>query len=436
MAKKKKALKKAKRALPAKKAKKATTAMVVARPPQRELAWKLSEEEVTILKNSIAKGASDAELQFCLTVARRYKLDPFKQQIWFIKRWNSDADDGKGGKGAHVWVPQVGIYGMMHTAARDHKDYGSVSLPEYGADITIDVEGVKVKGPAWARVKVWRKGATEPSVGEAYFDEYCPKRKSNLTFWKIMPHRMIAKCAKAQAIRECYPDLGGLYIPEEMARTGDDYSEEGRQIVQADGTAPSGRQIDYVHQKRGEAPQLTPEQQEIANTKLSEFQQREREQMEQINREKTIDINPVSVSPSPSLTAPTVPGRQTDVPAAQTPPSARPSQSPSPAVSLVPNRAVGTIKFAQPDVSPNTKAKNVRVNVSGVTYSVFNSHLWAFFGDTVGLEGEFGLNESKQKIIQIFRIGNRQFEDNLPVVSMTEDRVSSNSYKREFFTNA
>src|SRR5882724_4485863 len=219
----------------------ASTAIVVARPPERP--WELDNEQLTILKNSVAKGATDEELKFCLAVARRYKLDPFRQQIWFIKRWDSGADNGKGGRGAYVWSPQVGIYGMLHIAARDHADYGTLSKPEYGPEITIEVEGHKIKGPQWCTVQLWKKGLSEPSVGEAWFEEYCPKVWDNAKlFWAKYQHRMIAKCAKAQAAREAYPDLGGLLIPEECQRGQDDFTESGRQIVQQE-QRPS-RQID------------------------------------------------------------------------------------------------------------------------------------------------------------------------------------------------
>ena len=212
---------------------KPTTALApvkIPAPPER--AWLLTSEEVTIVKNSIAKGASDEELKFCLTVARRYKLDPFKQQIWFVKRWDSGADNSAGGKGAFVWTPQVGINGLLFTAARDHKkEFGSVSLPTYGPMELVEGQG-KMKAPEWASVKVWKKGEAEPTEAQAWWSEYAPADLSKAPFWRKMPRRMIAKCATALAIRQAYPDLGGLYIPEEMERMADEYTESGRQITQ------------------------------------------------------------------------------------------------------------------------------------------------------------------------------------------------------------
>jgi phage recombination protein Bet len=214
----------------AKKSKKEVQAIVRV-PAAPEKAWLLNENEVAIVKNSIAKGASDQELHFCLTVARRYRLDPFRQQIWFVKRWDKNADNGKGGTGGFVWTPQVGINGLLFAAARDHKaDFGSVALPEYGPMFTVEGQG-KLKAPEWVRVKVWKKGEAIPTEAEAWWSEYAPADLSKAPFWRNMPRRMLAKCAIALAVRQAYPDLGGLYIPEEMDRMGDDYTPSGRQIV-------------------------------------------------------------------------------------------------------------------------------------------------------------------------------------------------------------
>ena len=216
------------------KPKPATAAIVTVRPVP-EKPWELDTEAITILKNSIAKGASDNELQYCLTVARRYKVDPFKRQIWFIRRWDASADDGKGGKGAYIYTPQIGIDGLLFIAARDHRDFGSVSLPVYGPMVRVG----SIQAPEWARVKVWKKGEPEPTEAEAYWDEYAPdvdaKSQSGAykaPFWRKMPRRMISKCAIALAIRQAYPDLGGLYIPEECEKMGEDVTPNGRQIIE------------------------------------------------------------------------------------------------------------------------------------------------------------------------------------------------------------
>lgn len=211
--------------------KRPSVAIVHVQPAPVEKPWEITSEQLVILKNSIAKGASDDELKYCMEVARRYKLDPFKKQIWFVPRWDSQADNGNGGKGRIVWTPQVGIDGLLFTAARDHKkDFGSVSLPEYGPMELVEGQG-KMKAPEWASVKVWKKGETEPTEAQAWWDEYAPSELNKAPFWRKMPRRMLAKCATALAIRQAYPDLGGLYISEEMERMAEEHSPSGRELV-------------------------------------------------------------------------------------------------------------------------------------------------------------------------------------------------------------
>lgn len=220
--------------------------------------WLLNTEEVTIVKNNICKGASDQELAFCLTVARRYKLDPFRQQIWFVSRWDKNADNGKNGKGANVWTPQVGINGLLFAAARDHKPvFGSVSLPEFGPMVSVSSEYKNLKAPEWARVKVWKKGESEPTEAEAWWEEYAPADLTKAPFWRKMPRRMLGKCATALAIRQAYPDLGGLYIPEEMERMGEDVTETGRRIIEEGHIEPS-REVTQEDLVKYESISITP----------------------------------------------------------------------------------------------------------------------------------------------------------------------------------
>ena len=222
-------------------------AIVHVQPPEPK-PWQLGPDQLTILKNSICRGATDDELKFCLIVAERYKLDPFKRQIWFVPRWDSKADNGKGGKGAQVYTPQVGIDGLLYCASRDHRhDFGSISLPEFGPlqDVEWNDDGKmrKFKAPEWALVKAWKKGVAEPTEAQAYWDEYAPHDFTKAPFWRKMPRRMLAKCATALAIRQAYPNLGGIYIPEECERINEDFTNSGREIVVSGGTREAQQEV-------------------------------------------------------------------------------------------------------------------------------------------------------------------------------------------------
>jgi hypothetical protein len=207
--------------------------MVVAAP--RPKPWLLTQNEVTILKNAVCKGATDKEMEFCLAVARRYELDPFQQQIWFVPRWDSEAEQSDGKKGGKVFVPQVALNGLLHVAARDHADFGTYSEPKYGPMVEIswaDQYGKKGKfmAPEWCRIEVWKKGSAQPTVAIVWWEEIYPD-VSRAPLVRRMPRLMLAKCAKAQATRTSYPKTGGLLIPEEtQTREFQDITPEGRII--------------------------------------------------------------------------------------------------------------------------------------------------------------------------------------------------------------
>lgn len=215
---------------------KQVAALVVREPEPKP--WQVSQDELTILKNAVCKGASDEELKYCLAVASRYKLDPFKGQIWFTPRWDSQAERSDGEKGGKVYVPVVGINGLLHIAARDHADFGTYSEPEFGP--MIEVEWIdkydgnrkkKFKAPEWARIEARKKGCAEPTVARVYWEEIYPD-VSRAPMVRRMPRLMLGKCAKANATRTSYPETGGLLIPEEThTREFEEFTPGGRLVT-------------------------------------------------------------------------------------------------------------------------------------------------------------------------------------------------------------
>jgi RecT family protein len=195
------------------KPRKQTALMRIAKPPNQP--WNLTLDEVALVKNHIAKGATDKELEFCLAVARRHKLDPFRGQIWFVKRRDESAEGG------YRWIPITGINGMLHIAARDHRDFGSNDEPEFGPMHTVKYQWngkgpeKTIQAPEWALVRLWKKGLEHPIVARVFWSEIYP----NVDYAPLvrqMPRLMLGKCALAQAVRRAYPATDGLYIKEEF----------------------------------------------------------------------------------------------------------------------------------------------------------------------------------------------------------------------------
>lgn len=248
---------KAHRRMPSRPAGKAL--MRIPAPPAQP--WALTLDEVALVKNHIAKGATDDELKFCVAVARRYKLDPFRQQIWFVKRADRTAEGG------YRWIPITGINGLLHIAARDHKDFGSNDEPEYGpmheVSWSYNGRGGKFQAPEWARVTVWKKGHEHPVVSTVYWSEIYPN-VDTAPLVRQMPRLMLGKCALAQAIRRAYPATDGLYVKEEFQGPS--------------GLTPQGR-VMTVEEEAEKNPHLksyldseshyTPAQKEVLEKKLN-----------------------------------------------------------------------------------------------------------------------------------------------------------------------
>jgi phage recombination protein Bet len=155
--------------------------------------------DLDLLKRTVCTDLSDSEFLLFAEVARRSGLDPFRRQIYAIKR---------SGKVSH----QTSIDGFRVIAQRTG-DYAGQRGPFWcGADGQwVDV-WLGEKPPTAAKVGVIRKGFAEPLWGVARFASYAGQN-----LWQKMPDVMIAKCAEALALRKAFPeDLSGLYTADEM----------------------------------------------------------------------------------------------------------------------------------------------------------------------------------------------------------------------------
>lgn len=246
--------------------------MRIPAPPAQP--WSLTQDEVGLIKNHVAKGATDEELKFCLAVARRRKLDPFKSQIWFVKRKDKSAEGGA------RWIPMTSIDGLLHVAARDHRDFGSSDEPEFGPMKQVSwsyfERSGKFMAPEWARVSVWKKGATRPTVCTVYWDEIYPDSGAS-PMVREKPRLMLGKCALAQCTRRAYPDTGGLYIPEEF-QGPPEFTPQGREIV-----VMNPAEERYKEREKEGLEQLTPAQREVVERRMKEAEAR---------KQAPIDIQP------------------------------------------------------------------------------------------------------------------------------------------------
>lgn len=150
-----------------------------------------TQDQLALIKATVAKGATDDELKLFLHQCRRLQLDPIAKQVHFVKYGNSPG------------TVIIGIDGFRVVAHRS----GQLDGIERG--VKHDDKGNLVAG--WARVH--RKDWKFPAYTEVLLSEYT-KPTGN---WRTMAATMIQKVAEVAALRMAFPaDLSGVYSHEEM----------------------------------------------------------------------------------------------------------------------------------------------------------------------------------------------------------------------------
>lgn len=180
---------------------------------------KLSRPQIDLIKRTIAKGATDDELNMFIQVCKGAQLNPFLRQVFLVKRWDSK-------EGKEVGVIQVGIDGFR-AVAEGSGAYAGNDDPLFGdeSDINVKDKAGKVtktfKAPKMATVTVHKVigGVSYPFTATARWSEYYPGDRMGFQ-WQARPYLMLGKCAEALALRKAFPKLlSGMYEEAELAKS-------------------------------------------------------------------------------------------------------------------------------------------------------------------------------------------------------------------------
>lgn len=157
----------------------------------------LTEEQVAIIKNTVAKGVTDTELAYFLQVCKTIELNPFNKEIWCYK-------DGKGNL-----IVFTGRDGLLSKAQKNpnfngirsceikEKDEWFIDIPT--GKIHHKIKSIDRGNIIGAYALVFRKDG-EPTVE---FVEFATYNKGYNT-WKTHPAEMIKKVAESKALKKAF----------------------------------------------------------------------------------------------------------------------------------------------------------------------------------------------------------------------------------------
>ena len=176
--------------------------LVVQNPTEK---W--NKEQIEAIKNTVAVGANNSELQMFLSLAATYNLDPFAREIWFANM---------GGRNAVI----TGRDGYLKIANRNPNFDGMASdVVRVGDKFVKDgnnirhLYGVENRGTIiGAYAIVYRKDRNTPTYFFAPFREY----NKNSPVWRQYPSAMIQKVAEACALKRAF-SISGLVTEEEIS---------------------------------------------------------------------------------------------------------------------------------------------------------------------------------------------------------------------------
>lgn len=179
-------------------------------PKQALVAATNDADTIRVLGQSLYPGARPESIRMVLAWCRATGRDPMKKPIHIVPMEVKDAATGKK-EWRDILMPGIGTY---RTDAANSGAYGGIDEPEFGPDVTDQIDAMTVTYPTWCRVTVYRLVGNEKrafTAKEYWVENYAAgyQDKGVNSMWRKRPYGQLAKCAEAQALRKAFPDETG-----------------------------------------------------------------------------------------------------------------------------------------------------------------------------------------------------------------------------------
>lgn len=195
----------------------------VAKIENAALSGMTEQQMMEVLKNSLYPGAKDESIKMVMSYCQAAKLDPMQKPVHIVPMSVSTGRKDNNGydikEMRDVIMPGIGLY---RTQAARSGEYGGISEPEFGEDVTDTLDDVQITYPKWCKITIKRFMSghiVEFSAKEFWKENYATKSSKSAApnaMWKRRPYAQIAKCAEAQALRKAFPEIGAQPTADEM----------------------------------------------------------------------------------------------------------------------------------------------------------------------------------------------------------------------------
>ena len=174
--------------------------------------WLSPENKQIIRSQFFPPNATDAEMKYCIGVAKAFDLNPILKQIYFVPRRSQ-----VNGQWIEKVEPLAGRDSFLTLAHRTGKFAGIESKVEIKATpVFKDGEWIR-ENDLVATAIVYRKDSERPFTVSVNYREYVQTTKDGVptNFWKTKPETMLKKVAESQVLRKAF-DITGLHSEEEI----------------------------------------------------------------------------------------------------------------------------------------------------------------------------------------------------------------------------